>query len=122
MISCGASQQKILLSDVIAVINETIIQHVLALEVLTGIIHVDLLWGQPCKLCVAIIVSTPVVVHTASNYVAQVANSYYIAVFCRFLNCKRSMSRSVANGKLVKGKGHDNQAKKLHLRNACIDI
>ena len=77
--------------------------------------------------------------HTASNYVAQVANAYFIAVFCRFLNCKRSMSRSVANvfcrflnckrsmsrsvanGKLIKGKGHDNQAKKLHLRNAFID-
>ena len=83
----------------------------LAMEVLTGIIYVDLLWGQPCKLCIAIIVSTPVVLHTATSYVVEVFNAYYVSVFCRFLNYKTSMSRSVVNGKLVKGTDHNNQAK-----------
>jgi len=78
MISCGASRQNIQLLDVIAVINEIIMQHMLAWEVLTGIIHIDLLWGQPNKLCVAIIASTPVVLHKVTSYVAKVFNAYYV--------------------------------------------
>ena len=61
------------------------------------------------------IVSTPVVLHTATNYVTKAANEYYIVVLCRFLNCKTSVSRSVAISRLVIKIKQNNYVFEIHM-------